>query len=255
MSITKTSELQGMRNAGEAVAITLREMRQHARPGMSTKQLDDFGAGILKKFGARSAPALAYQFPGCTCISVNEEIAHGIPSRGKVLKAGDLINIDVSAERNGYWADNGGSFVLGEDINGLQPLVDASRRILRKVLESIRSGVGIAEVGSLIERESRRDGYRVIRNLTGHGIGRSLHEHPQHIPNYRDPFVGGRFRKNSVVAVETFISTTSSLARTQPDGWTLVGNRGGYVAQHEHTIAIADGAPIVFTEMNDIFAE
>ncbi len=253
MSITRESELLGMQKASEAVAQTLKEMRNHARPGMTTKQLDDFGAAILADFGAKSAPSLTYNFPGCTCISVNNEFCHGIPSQNRVMKEGDLINIDVSAELDGFWSDNGGSFVLGEDIAGHQKLVDASKQILRKAIYSIKGGVRISDVGHLIETEARKRGYKVIKNLTGHGIGKSLHEEPSEIANYRDSLNPKRFKKNSVIAVETFISTTSTYAKTLNDGWTMVGNNGGYMAQHEHTIVVTDGEPIILTEMNEIW--
>lgn len=253
MSITRESELKGMQAVSNAVAITLKEMREHAKPGMSTKMLDNFGAQILKKFGARSAPALSYGFPGTTCISVNHEVAHGIPHKNKILEEGDLVNIDVSAELNGYWSDNGGSFVLGQDINGHQSLVDASKNILAQAINGIRGGVKISDLGAFIENESRKAGYTVIKNLTGHGIGRKLHEAPHEIANYRDRHNHERFKKNSVIALETFISTNSTLAKTTSDGWTLIGNKGGYVAQHEHTIVITDGAPIILTLSNNIF--
>lgn len=253
MSINKESDLTGMQKASEAVAVALREMRNYATPGMSTKELDDFGKSILTQFGAKSAPELTYGFPGCTCISVNNEIAHGIPHPGKVLQEGDLVNIDVSAELDGFWADNGGSFVLGTDHHGHQKLVDASRRVLKKAIYGIRGGVRISEIGHLIETEAKKHGYRVVKNLTGHGIGRSLHEEPYEIANYRDRFNTARFRKNSVVAIETFISTDSTIADTAQDGWTLIGNRGGFVAQHEHTIVVTDGKPLILTAMNGVW--
>lgn len=253
MSISKEDELEGMKKVSEAVAITLREMRNHAKPGMTTKELDDFGAEILANLGAKSAPLLTYNFPGATCISVNHEVAHGIPSEKTVLQEGDLINIDVSAELNGFWSDNGGSFVLGADTNEHQALIDASKLILKKAINQIKGGVRIAEIGRLIETEAKKAGYKVIRNLTGHGVGRSLHEEPHEIANFYDRYNTDRFRKNSVVAVETFISTHSTMADTQSDGWTLLGNRGGYVAQHEHTIIVTSGQPIILTEMNEIW--
>ncbi len=253
MSITKESELIGMQKISEVVALTLREMRNYAKPGMTTKELDNFGGTLLKQYGAKSAPALTYGFPGWTCISTNNEIAHGIPSDKKVLQEGDLINIDVSAELGGFWADNGGSFVLGQDLNNHQPLVDASKRILKKAISNIKGGVRIAEIGRLIENEAKRSGYKVIKNLTGHGIGRKLHEEPGEIANYYDKFNLRRFKKNSVVAIETFISTSSTIADTLNDGWTLTGNKGGYVTQHEHTIVITDGKPVILTEMNEIW--
>lgn len=252
MSISTESELVGMKRISEMVGITLKEMRAYAKPGMTTKQLDEYGGRILREYGAASAPKLTYNFPGWTCISVNNEIAHGIPS-DKVLKDDDLINIDVSAEFKGFWADNGGSFVLGNDVNGYQKLVDASKNILHKAINHIKGGTLISDIGLLVETEARNAGYTVIKNLTGHGVGRSLHEDPAEIANYYDPFNKTRFRTSSVVAVETFISTTSTIANAERDGWTLVGNRGGYVAQHEQTIVITDDKPIILTACNGIW--
>lgn len=253
MSISTEAELNGITEVSEAVAYTLKQMREYASPGMSTKQLDEYGGKILKSFGANSAPALTYGFPGWTCISLNNEVAHGIPSETNLIKEGDLLNIDVSAELNGFWSDNGGSFVIGKDIYNYLPLVDASKRILKKAISTIKGGVKIADVGRLIETEAKKSGYTVIKNLTGHGIGRKLHEEPHEIANYYDRFNKTRFRKNSVVAIETFISTKSTIADTLADGWTLVGNKGGFVCQHEHTIIITDGTPVILTEMNEIW--
>jgi methionyl aminopeptidase len=253
MSITKETELIGMKKASEAVAQTLKEMRDYARPGMTTKQLDDYGAKILSDFGAKSAPYLTYGFPASTCISINHEFCHGIASDKKILKEGDLVNIDVSAELDGFWSDNGGSFVLGDDIHQHQKLIDASRQILHKAIYSIKGGVRISDLGYLIETEAKKRGYKVIKNLTGHGIGRSLHEEPSEIANYSDRYNLTRFKKNTVVAIETFISTTSTYASTLSDGWTMVGNKGGFMAQHEHTIVVTDREPIILTEMNGIW--
>ena len=253
MSITKESELIGMMKASEAVAYTLKEMKNYATAGMSTKELDNFGGQILKDLGANSAPYLTYGFPGWTCISVNNEFCHGIPSSEKILSEGDLINIDVSAELDGFWSDNGASFVLGTDVNHHQKLIDASKEILHKAIYQVKGGIRISDIGLLIETEARKRGYKVIKNLTGHGIGRNLHEEPTEIANYRDKFNLKRFKKNSVVAIETFISTTSTYAETLEDGWTMVGNKGGFMAQHEHTIVVTDGDPIVLTEMNEIW--
>lgn len=252
MSITKESELIGMQRAGEAVAYTLKQMTDYAQPGMSTKELDEYGAQILAGFGAKSAPFLTYGFPGWTCISVGNEFCHGIPSRTRILKEGDLVNIDVSAELDGFWADNGSSFVLGNDFHLHQQLVNASKEILQKALQNIRGGVKIAEIGGLMESEAKKRGFKVIRNLGGHGIGRSLHEQPDNLLNYKERGDLRRFRKHSVVAIETFISTSSSYATELGDGWTMVGNNGGFMAQHEHTIVVTDGAPVILTEMNGI---
>lgn len=253
MSITREEELIGMKKASEAAALTLKEMRNYAKPGMTTKQLDNFGAKILSDFGAKSAPYLTYGFPGWTCISVNNEFCHGIPSDKRILQEGDLVNIDVSAELDGFWSDNGGSFVLGQDINQHQKLIEASQEILHKAIYNIKGGVRISDIGHIMETEAKKRGFKVIKNLGGHGIGRSLHEQPDELMNYRNRFDQRRFKKNSVVAIETFISTTSTYTTELNDGWTMVGNKGGFMAQHEHTIVVTDGKPIVLTEMNEIW--
>lgn len=253
MSITKESELLGMQKASNAVAYTLKEMINYAQPGMSTKELDEYGAKILLDFGAKSAPHLTYGFPGWNCISVDNEFCHGIPSEKRILKEGDLINIDVSAELEGFWSDNGASFVLGKDLYQHQKLVEASKDILQKAINSIKGGVKISDIGYIMETEAKKRGFKVIKNLGGHGIGRNLHEQPDEILNYKSRFDQRRFKKNSVVAIETFISTTSTYATELNDGWTMVGNKGGFMAQHEHTIVVTDGKPIILTVANGIW--
>lgn len=253
MSIGTEDEKTGMQQASDAVAITLKKMREFAKPGLSTRELDEYGGRLLTEMGANSAPKLTYKFPGYTCISINGEVAHGVPSAEKILQEGDLVNIDVSAELNGYWSDNGGSFILGEDIHGHSKLVNASKEILKKAVSNIKGGVRISDIGKLIETEAKKAGYTVIKNLTGHGVGRSLHEEPHEIANYCDRLNLTRFKKNSVVAIETFISTRSTIAETQADGWTLSGNKGGFVAQHEHTIMVTGDQPLIFTAQNGIW--
>jgi len=253
MSITTEAELAGMQKISECVALVLKAMREHCKPGMSTLELDEFGGNMLTEMGAKSAPKLTYGFPGYTCISVNNAVAHGMPSADIILQDGDLINIDVSAELNGFWGDNGGSFVLGEDQNEHQKLVDASKEILKLAISQIRGGVKIADIGKLIETQAAKRGFTVIKNLAGHGIGYSLHEEPHDILNCYDRYNTTRFRKNSVVAIETFISTKSTIANASADKWTLVGNKGGYVAQHEHTIMVTGEEPIILTEANGIW--
>ncbi len=253
MSIRSQADLEGMKKVSEVVGTTLKKMRDYAKPGMSTKHLDDFGGALLKKFGARPAPLITYGFPGNTCISVNKEAAHGIPSEHVLLKDGDLVNIDVSAELNGFFSDNGGSFVLGNDVNDHRQLVEASKQILFNAIHCIRGGVKIADVGKFIEMQAKRSGFNVIRNLVGHGIGRSLHEEPSEIPCFYDRGNTKRFKKNAVVAVETFISTKASLVHETNNGWTFAARDGSYVAQHEHTIIVTDSTPVVLTLSNQIW--
>jgi methionyl aminopeptidase len=252
MSLKSEEDLLGMQHISQVVGSTLKLMQQYARPGMSTLDLDQYGRQLLEQHGARSAPKLTYGFPGWTCISLNEEVCHGIPSAKRFLQEGDLVNIDVSAELNGYWSDNGGSFVLGQDIHQHSALVEASKRILAKAISQIRGGVQIAEIGRFIETEAKRNGYRVIKNLAGHGVGRSLHEEPHEILCYYDRTNKDRFRKNSVVAIETFLSTKATYAHEKGDGWTLIA-RDSFAVQHEQTIVVTDKHPIILTAANQLW--
>ncbi|MCB0602496.1 MAG: type I methionyl aminopeptidase [Saprospiraceae bacterium] len=252
MSLQTPRDWEGMAAIARIVADTLQQMKALAKPGMSTKELDDLGSRLLKDQGARSAPTKDYHFPGATCISVNHQVAHGIPSSAVILQEGDLINIDVSAEKDGYYGDNGASFILGVDHKGLSPLVAASQTILMGAIYRIRAGQKISETGKYIEQQARKMGFATICNLTGHGIGRKLHEEPREIPNYFDRFNRQRFKKNTTVAIETFISTKAKVVEELHDGWTLATMDGSYVAQHEHTIVVTDGAPVILTLNNGI---
>lgn len=241
-----------MKRAAEAVATTLHQMIAHAQLGMTTLELDELGAKILASQGARSAPKVEYDFPGYTCISLNTEAAHGIPSATKRLKEGDLLNIDVSAELDGFYGDNGCSFIIGQDIHGLQPLVDASKQILLAAIARCKARTRISEVGGFIEQQAKLKGFTTLKNLVGHGIGYALHEAPKELPCFKDRTNRNRFRKGSVVALETFISTKARYVEEGPDGWTLSANDGSYVAQHEHTFVITEDEPIILTQNNGI---
>lgn len=253
MIVKTQEELEGITTVSEAVALTLGKMKAYSQIGMSTRDIDEYGRQILEALGAKSAPFETYGFPGYTCISVNQEFAHGIPSDKVILKNGDIINIDVSAELAGFWSDNGCSFVVGEDIQGVQHLIDTSKEILLDAIAQIKGGTRICDTGKLIETKAKKAGYTVIRDLGGHGVGRSLHEAPDAIMNYYNQYdTNRRFRKDTVVAIETFISTKSTLIKTASDGWGFTGNKGGFVAQHEHTILIGSDKPIILTAANGI---
>jgi methionyl aminopeptidase len=252
MLIRTKADLKGIAEAGKAVAVTLRKMREFTKPGISTKELDDYGKEILESFGAVSAPFKDYKFPGCTCISVNYEVCHGIPKETTIIKEGDLVNIDVSAALNGYYGDNGGSFIVGEDSQELQRLVTASQEILNLAIPQIKSGGRISDLGGFIEKEAKKRGFEVIRNLCGHGVGKSLHEEPSEIPCFRDKNNKLRFRKNTVIALETFISTKAKEVAQLDDKWTYVTNDQSFVAQHEHTLIVTDGKPVILTKANGI---
>jgi len=250
MIVNSQEELEGLKKAANAVAVTLVKMKEFAKVGISTKELDDYGAEILASFGAISAPIKDYEFPGHNCISLNNEACHGVPSADKILKEGDLLNIDVSAELNGFYGDNGASFIIGEDLNNHMPLVTASNEILNIAISSIKKDVKICNIGWLIQSEARKRGFQVIHNLFGHGIGRKLHESPQRVPCFMDKTIKERFQKNSVIAIETFISTKARYLYEMEDGWTLRANDNSFIAQHEHTIVVTDKEPIILTAAN-----
>jgi methionyl aminopeptidase len=247
MTVRGQRDIDGLRSAGRVVAETLETMKAALKEGMTTKELDQIGAAVLKRYGAHSAPSKLYRFPGTTCISVNEEAAHGIPS-DRVIRKGDLINIDVSAELGGYYADTGFSVPFGITGGVLFDLCACSQRALRKGLGVARAGEKINRVGEVVERTARDAGFSVIRNLAGHGIGFKLHEDPE-ILSWKDPRQRARFTKGMAVAVETFVSTGGEFAVENGDGWTLVADDGGFVAQYEHTIVITEGEPMIMTKL------
>ena len=245
MTIESDSDLEALRRVGAIVRDVLACMGGHVRPGISTAELDAIGERELARAGVRPAPRLAYNFPGATCISVGDEAAHGLPG-ARVLREGELVNIDVSAEKDGYWADTGASFAVGQISSKQQNLCIATRTALRKALFAARSGRRISDIGRVVEREARRGGYWVVPELAGHGVGRFIHEEPS-VPNYYDPHNKIRLREGMVIAIEPFLTTGSGDIITDADGWTLKMADGATVAQYEHTVVITRGNPIILT--------
>lgn len=180
MIVENDKEIEQLKEIGRIVAITIAEMKKHCKPGITTKELDQIGHRTLKQHGARSAPMKMYQFPGATCISVNDEAAHGIPG-SRVIQAGDIINIDVSAVKNGFFADAGQSFPVDSSNQKLQKLCDATHQLMMKVIGEMKAGVRLHDISKLTEREAKKTGYKLIHNLCSHGVGRSLHEEPKEI--------------------------------------------------------------------------
>lgn len=233
---------------GQIVARCLQLMHNKMEPGMSTGELDELGGHFLEQEGARSAPRLTYNFPGHTCISVNEEAAHGVPG-AKILKAGDLVNIDVSAEFGGYFADTGGSAILPPERKHHRLICDVAKKALELALQEARAGAKLNRIGHAIESEARRHGLTVIENLGSHGVGRALHEEPGFIPGYYDPKDHRVLREKQVITIEPFISTGAREVRENGDGWTLITDPGVFTAQYEHTLVITKGHPIVVTRL------
>lgn len=246
MVIGGPKDIEALFRVGKIVANCLKHMATMIRPGMTTEELDRVGAAFLAESGARSAPRLVYNFPGDTCISINEEAAHGVPGQ-RVLRAGDLVNIDVSAELGGYFADTGGSFPCGRIDESLERLCAATREALAAAIREARAGRKISRIGRAIETVARDSGYSVIRNLGSHGVGRGLHEEPKFIAGYFDKQDRRLLERGMVITIEPFLSTGCDWVEEGEDGWTLGSEPELRHAQYEHTMAITDGEPILFT--------
>lgn len=246
MTIQSRADLEGLRVAGRAVAEARDTMAKHVSPGVTTAELDAIGAAVLARHGARSAPKLAYQFPGTACISVNDELAHGIPRSAKVLRDGDLVNIDVSAELDGYWADTGASFAVGDVSARSRDLLEATRTALHEAMREVKAGRPIRNIGRAVERRAKRSGFRVIRDLCGHGVGRHIHEMPN-VPNTFDTHNHDVLWEGLVMTIEPFLTTGATRVVQDRDGWTLRTPDGSWGAQFEHTMVVTSGEPIVLT--------
>ncbi len=250
MSVRDENDLKGLRRVGKFVSDTLHAMKRRARPGMSTRELDEIAAGLFRARGARSAPGLTYNFPGHTCICVNDQVAHGIPTDDTVLREGDLVNIDVSAELDGFFADTGHSFQIPPFTEPVQRLCRSCLDVQSAVIAQIRSGIKINQIGRMINREARQRGFTVIKNLASHGTGRALHEYPEDILNYQDHTDRRLLNEGQVITIEPFLSTGDELVVTGPDGWTLHTPNRSLTAQHEHTLVVTRGAPVLVTYLN-----
>ena len=194
MTISSDDDLMALKEIGGIVARVLKAMAAAIEPGMTTAELDSLGRRLLEAAGAQSAPEITYGFPGATCISVNEEVAHGIPG-DRVIVAGDLVNIDVSAEKDGYFADTGGSFAVPPVSPRVARLCQDGRRAMWQGIQVVRPGRRLNRIGDKVERFARQKGYTIIRNLASHGTGRALHEEPECIPTWRDRTTRASSRK------------------------------------------------------------
>lgn len=246
MSVNTQKDLEALRKIGQIVARCLKLMQSKLEPGITTAELDAIGGAFLQSQGARSAPMLSYSFPGYTCISVNEEAAHGIPGP-KMIRAGDLVNIDVSAELDGYFADTGGSAIVPPGSQLHLHLCSVAQSALQNAMYEARAGAKLNRIGYAIEAEAKKNGFTVIENIGSHGVGRALHEEPGFIPGYYDKKDKRVLRENQVITIEPFISSGAHEVFDGGDGWTLKTNPGIFTAQYEHTIVITKGKPLIMT--------
>ncbi|MEZ0230336.1 MAG: type I methionyl aminopeptidase [Planctomycetota bacterium] len=246
MSIDGPDDLAGLTRIGKVVALARDAMLAEVRAGISTAELDEVGRDVLVAHRARSAPRLAYNFPGWTCISVNDELAHGIPSRSKLLNEGDLVNIDVSAELDGYWADTGASAPVGKVAPRLLQLLEATREAQAQAMDRARAGKPLNVIGAAVEKLARKQGFRVVRNIGGHGVGRFIHE-PPHVPNTYDGRDRTVLHEGLVLTIEPFLTTRATVVEQAEDGWTLRTPDGSVGAQFEHTFVVTKDGPLVLT--------
>lgn len=248
MKLASDKDLRGMRRIGEICGLALKWMLDCAEPGMSTQALDDIGRGFLQKLGAASAPISAYQFPGYTCISLNDEAAHGIPRVDRIIQAGDLLNVDVSAVLEGYWGDTGATIIVPPARPALERLCDATRQALYLSIDMARPGQKANAIGRAVEKFAKRRGYRTLRELGGHGVGRHIHEKPS-IPNYYNKRNRDVLQDGMVITLEPFLNTGRGRIKTGDDGWTLRTVDGSVSAQYEHTVIINGDDPILVTQV------
>src|SRR5256885_6750708 len=222
-------------------------MERETRPGLSTAQLDAIGAAFLRKHGARSAPQLSYGFPGFTCISVNEQIVHGVPGP-RVLAPGDIVKIDVTAELDGFVADAAITVTLPPVTAEARRLRKCAHRAFAQAMTVAHAGTPIREIGRVVEEEVKRHDFAVVREMCGHGVGRSIHETPS-VPNYYSMLTPGVLTDGMVLAVEPIISARPARVVEEPDGWTLRTHNGSLAAHYEHTVVIRSGEPLHVTRL------
>jgi methionyl aminopeptidase len=246
MIVENENDIKQLKAIGHICAMALKEMMNQVKPGMTTAELDNIGKEFLEKEGARSAPIALYQFPGATCISISPVIAHGIPD-DHVLREGELINIDVSAEMDGYFGDTGASMVVAKHVPVYEKMIEATKSVLAKAVQVARAGQPINVIGKTIQQEAKRNGYGVIYDLTGHGIGRHLHEEPVQVYNYFKSKDRHILEEGLVLAIEPFLTTGKGHVLEEDDGWSLRTIDRTIATQFEHTIIVTKGEPIILT--------
>lgn len=248
MTIETDEQLEKLKVIGRICALTRDAMAAAMRPGMTTAELDDLGRILLAQHGAQSAPQITYDFPGATCISINEEIAHGIPG-DRVIQPGDLVNIDVSAEKDGVFADTGASYVVAPSTKKLDALCRDGKKAMWAGIRAVRAGAPLADVGDAIGKFASKGGYTLIRNLASHGVGDSLHDEPGEISTWPDKSERRRMTNGLVFTIEPFLSLGGRMAdqKSADDEWTLVARPSAPCVQYEHTVVATPRGAVVVT--------
>lgn len=245
MTADSQEQVKALQNAGRMVRQVFEQMKAAAKPGVTTAELDAIAIRMFEQVGAQSAPQLFYEFPGATCISVNEEAAHGIPGARR-LRDGDMLNIDVSAKYQGVVADMGESFVVGRGRRAQQRICDAVRKAVTKAIAEIKPGRSLNVIGQTVQKVADKMGYKIVENLGSHGVGETIHEEPSYIP-LDNPRETRRLTEGLVLTVEPFFTTGPAWVDEASDGWTLKVPAGELVAQFEQTVIVNRNGPIVVT--------
>ncbi|MGC2830998.1 MAG: type I methionyl aminopeptidase [Candidatus Acidiferrum sp.] len=245
MSITTADQLEKLRACGLIVAKALRAMSVALRAGVTTAELSAIGSRILAENGAQSSPPLVYNFPGDVCISVNDEVVHGIPGH-RVIQAGDLVKLDLTAVKDGYHTDSAVSIQVPPAAEQSRELAHCAERAFRQALAAARPGNRTKDIGRAVEREVRRRGFHVIRELGGHGVGRTIHEEPS-VPNFADPSARDLLTEGLVITIEPIIAAGTGNVSLDRDGWTVRTADRSLSAHYEHTIVITKRDPILLT--------
>ena len=238
-------ELEIMREAGQIVAWTALELKRVVEPGMTTKDLDRIAAQQFKKYGARSTALGYFDFPGHICVSVNEEVVHGIPG-GRRLKQGDLVKVDIAAKYRGYVGDTTLSFGVGPLAPEIQHLVEVTEAALHKGIEQAIAGQRLSNISHAIQKHAEANGYEVVREFVGHGVGRSMHEPPQ-VPHWGKPGHGPMLKPGMCLAIEPQINLGGRGVKILDDGWTAITLDRKWSAHFEHTVAITPNGPLILT--------
>ena len=246
ISLKTEKELDEMRKAGSIVGQILNQIKDMAQPGISTGEIDRFAESRCKDFGVIPAFKGYHGFPACVCISINEEVVHGIPSPKRILKDGDIVGLDFGVSYNGWYGDSACTVLVGRVSKEAQKLVEVTRESLRLGIQECREGNRVFDIGHAVQNYVEEFGYGVVREFVGHGIGRALHEEPQ-VPNYGPKGKGLVLKVGMVLAIEPMINAGSHKVKVLSDGWTAVTVDRSLSAHFEHTVAITAKGPEILT--------
>ena len=249
MIVLKTSrELALMREACRISAGALKVAGEAVRPGISTWEIDKIAYEYIKSQGAEPNFLGLYGFPATACISINDEVIHGIPSKTRILKSGDIVSIDLGAKIGGYNGDNAATFACGDVSDEAKRLMDTTRESLYEAIKLAVPGGRIGDIAHAVQSYCEERGYGVVREYTGHGVGKELHEDPS-VPNYGTAGRGVRLLAGMTLAIEPMINQGTARIKVLPDGWTVKTTDGKLSAHFEHTVAITKDGPVILTKV------